>query len=126
VRDYGAERLVRVARRCCRTCRRTMSLLPSDLMRRYRYGRTVIEAALRARGQGFSWEASADACVADGLVAVRVIRRWWLRFVVNAVDQQATPFTTASGGEILPPPADRRRPDLPHQDPWARGPTTKP
>lgn len=103
-----------------------MSLLPSDLILRYRYARTVIAAALRARGRGLSWEASADACVADGLIAVRVIRRWWLRFVVNAIPQHATPFSPAADGEILLLPADRRRPDLPHQDPWARGPTTKP
>ena len=86
----------------------------------------MIEAALRAGKEGFSWEASADACVVDGLIAVRAIRRWWLRFEVNAIDQQAMPFTTAAGGEILLSPADSRRPDLPHQDPWASGPTTKP
>lgn len=103
-----------------------MSLLPADLMRRYRYGRAVIEAALRARRRGLSWEASAEACVADGLIAVRVIRRWWLGFAANAIDQHGTPFPGAADGEILLPPADRRRPDLPHQDPWARGPTTKP
>jgi hypothetical protein len=58
----------------CRACAKTLTLFPPEVVPRFRYARSVIEAALRCRAAGASWEKCALACTADGLVSTEPFR----------------------------------------------------
>jgi transposase-like protein len=68
---------IRVKRWLCKVCRRTLSVLPSFVLRFRHYLLAVIQAVVVARYEDHaSWRATTQRCAQDGLPALRTIGRW--------------------------------------------------
>src|SRR5262249_18769538 len=125
--EYDGERQLRLARVMCSGCGKTRTLFTPEVVPRFRYARRVIEAALRCRAAGASWERCAVACTADGLVSTSVVRRWIRRFPDGLpASQPAAPFRGQAETWTLGVPAGSRVPDPTQEDPWARSPPRQP
>jgi hypothetical protein len=116
-----------MARVACSACGKTLTLFPPEVVPRFRYARPVIEAALRCRAAGASWEKCAVACTADGLVATSVVRQWARRFPAGLPAlPPVVPFSGQTEACRLSEPAESRVPDPTQEDPWARSPPMQP
>ena len=83
---------LKIKRWLCKSCRRTVSVLPSFLLAYRQYLLRVIEAVLVLRAEGLaSWAVMLAECAAQGYPALRTLQRWcgsfgeqaerWLRAV---------------------------------------------
>lgn len=110
---------IRVKRWLCKACRRTLSVLPSFVLRFRHYLLAVIQAVVVARYEDHaSWQATTQRCAQDGLPAPRTIGRWcrsfaeqapaWWAAVQTALAQQDSaspaldPLGSASGPQDAP------------------------
>lgn len=83
-----------IKRWLCKACRRTLSLLPSFLLRCRHYLLEVIQAVIVTRLEdGVSWTLVARRCSVDGAPSSRTMRRWCLPFAaascISAEEQKA-------------------------------------
>ena len=95
VLDRWVEYLIRIKRWLCKKCRKTVSILPSFLLRYRRYLLVVIQEVVTARFEdGASWEQIEQLGMSedrdDSLPTERTIRRWCESF-----DEQAPRWLAA-------------------------------
>jgi hypothetical protein len=92
---------IRIKRWLCQACRRTVSILPSFLLRFRHYLLTVICAVLVARfEQKASWGQIEQQCTqeqGEQLPSERTIRRWCQSFVRQAPHDASLPLLDALG-----------------------------
>ena len=125
--EYDGERQLTLARVACSACGKTLTLFPPEVIPRFCYSRSVIEAALRSRSTGASWEKCAVTCTADGLVSTAVVWRWADRFPASLPPPPPVAlFARQSDACTLSEPAESRVPDPTQEDPWARSPPRQP
>ena len=79
--------LIRVKRWYCTVCRRTLSLLPSFLLRFRQYGLAVIEAVVAAHYEALaSWAEIRRRYAPAGAPSFRTIKRWCNAFAAHAAE----------------------------------------
>ena len=117
---------IRVKRWLCKACRRTLSVLPSFVLRFRHYLLAVIQAVVVARYEDqASWRETTLRCATDGLPALRTIGRWCRSFAEQAPAWWAAVQTTLaqqdSASSVLDPLGS---PSGPHDAPraWMRPP----
>jgi hypothetical protein len=77
--------VLRVKRWYCTACQRTVSLLPSFLLRFRHYVLAVIQSVVVARFEdGASWTRVVGRCAVDGAPSSRTMRRWCESFAEHA------------------------------------------
>ena len=77
--------VLRIKRWYCTACQRTVSLLPSFLLRFRHYLLDVIQSVVVARFEdGASWVMVARRCSVDGAPSTRTLRRWCESFAEHA------------------------------------------
>ena len=99
---------IRVKRWLCKACRRTLSVLPSFVLRFRHYLLAVIQAVVVARYEDqASWRETTLRCATDGLPALRTIGRWCRSFAEQAPAWWAAVQTTLaqqdSASSVLDP-----------------------
>ena len=78
--------LIRIKRWYCTVCHRTLSLLPSFLLRFRHYLLEVIQVAVVARYEDTaSWRQVAEGCSLQGVPSMRTMKRWCHSFATQAV-----------------------------------------
>ena len=112
---------IRVKRWLCKACRRTLSVLPSFVLRFRHYLLAVIQAVVVARYEDqASWRETTLRCATDGLPALRTIGRWCRSFAEQAPAWWAAVQTTLaqqdSASSVLDPLGS---PSGPHDAPRA-------
>lgn len=112
---------IRVKRWLCKACRRTLSVLPSFVLRFRHYLLAVIQAVVVARYEDqASWRETTQRCAQDGLPAPRTIGRWCRSFAEQAPAWWAAVQTTLaqqdSASSVLDPLGS---PSGPHEAPRA-------
>ena len=76
---------VRIKRWLCKACRRTLSLLPSFLLRYRHYLLAVIQSVVVARFEDrVSWTQVARRCAVEEAPSLRTMRRWCVSFAAQA------------------------------------------
>jgi hypothetical protein len=77
--------VLRIKRWYCKACQRTVSLLPSFLLRFRHYLLEVVQWVVVTRFEdGASWVRVARRCAVDGAPSARTIRRWCDSFAEHA------------------------------------------
>jgi len=77
--------VLRIKRWYCKACQRTISLLPSFLLRFRHYLLDVIQSVVVARFEdGASWVMVARRCSVDGAPSTRTLRSWCESFAEHA------------------------------------------
>jgi hypothetical protein len=114
--------VLRIKRWYCKACQRTISLLPSLLLRFRHYLLEVIQLVVVTRFEdGASWARVARRCAADGAPSARTMRRWceslaehastWLAAVQQTLAEHDTasplldPLGESAGPRDAPPRA---------------------
>jgi transposase-like protein len=76
---------IRIKRWYCKACHRTLSLLPSFLLRYRHYLLEVIHSVVVARFEdNASWTQVSRRCAVEGLPSQRTIGRWCVSFAAHA------------------------------------------
>lgn len=77
--------VLHIKRWCCTACHRTVSLLPSFLLRFRRYLLVVIQSVVVTRFEdALSWAQVSQRCAVDGAPSSRSLRRWCDSFAEHA------------------------------------------
>ena len=98
---------IRVKRWLCKACRRTLSVLPSFVLRFRHYLLAVIQAVVVARYEDqASWRETTQRCAQDGLPAPRTIARWCRSFAEQAPAWWAAVQTTLAQQDSASPALD--------------------
>jgi transposase-like protein len=98
---------IRVKRWLCKACRRTLSVLPSFVLRFRHYLLAVIQAVVVARYEDqASWRETTQRCAQDGLPAPRTIGRWCRSFAEQAPAWWAAVQTTLAQQDSASPALD--------------------
>jgi transposase-like protein len=96
-----------VKRWFCKACRRTLSVLPSFLLRFRHYLLVVIEQVVVLRFEHrASWHETARRCAPDGLPSSRTIGRWCQAFAAQAARWYAAAQETLAGQDSASPALD--------------------
>jgi len=98
---------IRVKRWLCKACRRTLSVLPTFVLRFRHYLLAVIQAVVVARyEEQASWRETTQRCAQDGLPALRTIGRWCGSFAEQAPAWWAAVQTTLAQHDSASPALD--------------------
>jgi transposase-like protein len=91
----------------CKACHRTLSVLPSFLLRFRHYLLSVIQQVLVLRFEDHaSWQATARRCAPEGLPAARTIGRWCHAFARHAPSWWAAVQATLACQDSASPALD--------------------